>query len=264
MSAPLQMWVLLFGLLFAAKAATLIAAWRRGQPLPATRGLLYGLLWAGLDPRTFAPDSPVPAPPPRAEWLDALAKTLLGALFFFVVAPRATAPDLVRAWIATVGLGLFAFFGLCHLLALAWRRLGVPAERLWRAPLLATSPIDFWSRRWNMAFRAFAHDVIFRPLARRVGVGPATGAVFVASGLMHELVLSVPAGGGYGLPTLFFLIQLCAVLLERSALGTRLGLEDGVSGRVFTVLAVGAAAPLLFHVPFQREVVLPMIRPFSP
>jgi alginate O-acetyltransferase complex protein AlgI len=85
-------------------------------------------------------------------------------------------------------------------------------------------------------------------------------AVFAASGLLHEAVISVPAGGGYGLPTAYFLLQGGAVLLERSSGGRRAGLGAGLRGRAFTAVLVAGPLFWLFHPPFVREVVLPMLR----
>jgi len=44
---------------------------------------------------------------------------------------------------------------------------------------------------------------------------PAILAVFFVSGLLHELVISFPAGGGWGLPTLYFVLHGGLVWLER-------------------------------------------------
>jgi alginate O-acetyltransferase complex protein AlgI len=82
---------------------------------------------------------------------------------------------------------------------------------------------------------------------------------FLVSGLVHDLVISWPAGGGYGGPTVFFLISGCGMVLERSRLGRRLGLRRGWPGWLFTVLLLVAPAPWLFHAAFIDEVVLPFM-----
>ena len=56
--------------------------------------------------------------------------------------------------------------------------------------------------------------------------------------VVHDLVISVPAGGGYGGPTLFFALQGVAVLVERSPLGRRVGLGRGWRGWLFTMLVL--------------------------
>ena len=68
-------------------------------------------------------------------------------------------------------------------------------------PLNATSLADFWSR-WNRGFRDLAFGLVFRPLHRRFGATIAILSTFLFSGLVHDLVISVPAGAGYGRPTL--------------------------------------------------------------
>jgi hypothetical protein len=55
---------------------------------------------------------------------------------------------------------------------------------------------------------------------------------------MHELVISVPARGGYGGPTLYFATQGAAMLVERSRFGRRIGLGSGWQGRAFMMLVL--------------------------
>src|SRR5436190_2234880 len=76
----------------------------------------------------------------------------------------------------------------------------------------------------------------FRPLRTRIGVVGATLGAFAVSGLIHELVIAVPARGGYGLPTTYFLLQGVAVCAERTRAGRRLGLAHGWRGRLFTIV----------------------------
>src|SRR5207302_81500 len=102
---------------------------------------------------------------------------------------------------------LFLHFGVFHLLALAWRRVGVKVLPVMRAPLLATSLSDFWSSRWNTAFSKLANELVFRPLTRRWGVTKAMLGVFLLSGLVHEAVISIPARAGFGFPTAYFILQ---------------------------------------------------------
>jgi hypothetical protein len=201
-----------------------------------------------------------PRRPTAAAWLFAAAKTLLGAALLWIVAPRA-APDqpLLKGWIGMAGLIFILHFGVFHLSALAWQRAGVQATPLMRAPVLARSLRDFWSHRWNLGFKNLAHDLLFQPLATRVGASAAGFAVFLASGLVHDLVISVPAGGGYGLPTGYFALQGLGVLIERSPAGREFGLGRGIGGRIFMALVTAGPAIALFHPTFVREVILPFM-----
>ena len=84
-------------------------------------------------------------------------------------------------------------------------------------------------------------------------------AVFVVSGVVHDVAISVPTGGGYGLPTLYFVIQGVGVLFERSHLGKRIGTRKGVIGRLFSAVVILGPVCLLFHAPFIERVVVPML-----
>ncbi len=129
-----------------------------------------------------------------------------------------------------------------------------------RAPLTATSLSEFWGARWNTAFNKLVHEVAFKPLLRAWGRTGAVLGVFLISGLVHELVISVPAGAGFGLPTAYFLFQGVAVLAERSASGRRLGLGRGVVGWLFVAGCTAGPVFWLFHPPFVLKVILPMLR----
>ena len=96
-------------------------------------------------------------------------------------------------------------------------------------------------------------------MRRPLGLNGAMLVVFLASGLIHELVISVPAHGGYGLPTLYFLIQGAGVLLEHSAVGRRLHLRRRFAGWCFTLGFVALPVFWLFHPPFVMRVILPFL-----
>ena len=158
-----------------------------------------------------------------------------------------------------IGLIFLLHFGTFHLIALAWRTRGVPVEPIMRMPLAARSLGEFWSLRWNRGFNDLAHRHVFKPIEKKLGVAGATLLTFLVSGLIHDLVISVPARGGYGLPTLYFLIQGLGVLAERSPLGKRAGLRRGMRGRLFALVVTAAPVGLLFHPQFVGRVIIPFL-----
>ena len=126
---------------------------------------------------------------------------------------------MLRAWLGMLGIVFLLHFGIFELLAIFWINRGIAVEPLMLKPLRATSLGDFWGRRWNTAFERLAHQFAFKPLARKIGAKPAMFSVFLLSGLIHDAVISFPAGGGYGLPTLYFILQALGVAAERSGAG---------------------------------------------
>jgi hypothetical protein len=229
---------------------------------PKTRSLAYVFLWPGMDAAAFLDTKRRAAPPAAAEWFRALAKTVIGSVLLWVMARRVPAEQPALAGgVGIAGFLMLLHFGTFHLLSLAWRTAGIDARPIMNAPLRATGLSDFWSNRWNLGFRQLTHDFLLRPLRRghRMGVTGLAMLPFLASGLVHDFVISVPAGGGYGLPTLYFLIQGLGVHLERSALGRAYGLDRGGRGWSFALVVVALPVSLLFHVPFRRNVMVPLL-----
>jgi hypothetical protein len=256
----LFMWLLVIGLYAGLKWLT----WRRtpAAGAPWWRHVGYLALWPGLDAPAFlgVAGKPAPARPAASEWWFAAAKLGLGVALLWVVAPLVPRRwEIVLGWVGMTGIVFVLHFGLAHLASCLWRTLGVDARPLMNWPIAATSVSDFWGRRWNTAFRDLTHRFFFAPLLRRVGPAWALGVGFLFSGLIHDLVISVPARGGWGRPTLFFLVQGAAIFIERSPLGRTLGLGRGWSGWLFTMLVLLLPAYGLFHPPFIREVVIPFL-----
>jgi Membrane bound O-acyl transferase family len=254
-----KMWLLAGVIFVACKWLT----WRRMPNLaaPLWRQAGYLAAWPGMDAATFFDARLRPARPTLGEWLLATGNLAIGSGLLYGVARRVPAlHPLLTAWIGIVGLVLVVHFGIFHLLSCGWRRVGVEARPLMNWPITATSASDFWRRRWNTAFHDLAHRFMFRPLAPYLGGAGALWAGFLASGLIHDLVISLPAAGGYGGPTLYFLVQAAAILVERSRLGRRCGLGMGLRGWLFNTAAVTAPLPLLFHEPFLTRVIVPLLR----
>lgn len=94
---------------------------------------------------------------------------------------------------------------------------GIGFAEVFRAPPLARSPRDFWSRRWNL----YVHDLALRHVFPRLGGRRhpvrATFGVFFVSGLMHEYFVWACLGHvprHVGAMLLFFLVHGAAVVLE--------------------------------------------------
>ena len=257
--AWLFMWALSFAIFAALKWMTWWTARGRAESTLA-RSIVYLLAWPGMDAEAFLASTARVARPGLKQWLEAAAKTALGVILLWTIARRVPiGMPLLRGWIGLFGLIFLLHFGSFHLIALFWQTMGIDAQPIMSKPILSKTLSEFWGKRWNLGFRQLAHDYIFRPLHRRIGPAAAGFLVFVVSGLIHDLVISLPARGGYGLPTAYFVIQGLGVMMERSALGRSLGLQHGVSARIFMFVVTAVPAFWLFHPPFVLRVIIPFM-----
>ena len=254
------MWAMAFALYAGCKWLTYRETLRRNLRPCIGRSLAYLLAWPGMDAKDFLDEHKVAARPHRAEWLFAIAKMGFGVVVLWAVT-RIVFPInwLLAGWMGMLGVVFILHFGLFHLLSLFWRRMGIHATSVMRNPIGATSLAEFWGGRWNTAFHELAFRFTFRPLRRFAPPALAMLLVFGLSGLIHEAVISLPASGGYGLPTLYFLIQGAGVIAERSRFGRFVGLGNGVRGWLFTFFINVAPVAGLFHPPFVKHVILPML-----
>lgn len=261
-AAGLPPWQAMCWLTVATLAGCKAATWTLVDPhlaAPARR-LGYWLAWPGMDPVGFllSPRRD-DVRPTRGQWLEAAAMASLGAALIWVGVRSLIAwPDLA-AWAGVAGLIFLAHFGVLELLSCAWRSGGIFARPLMDHPWMAESLGDFWGRRWNTAFRDLAHRLVLVPVMRRVGPTAGLIAVFLFSGLIHDFVISVSARGGYGRPTLYFLIQAAGCLVQRSQPARRLGIASGWRGWGVAMIVVFAPAGLLFHAAWRHNVILPLL-----
>jgi len=212
-----------------------------------------------MDAVSFLDASQRVSPPQRRDWFWALSTTTFGAILLWVGARVVPGGALVRGWVGMLGLILLLHFGSFQLIAFGWQRLGVNAKPIMCSPLRSTSLSEFWGKRWNLGFRQLAYDLVFRPLHKLWGVSAAGFFVFIVSGVIHDLVISLPAHGGYGLPTMYFVLQGVGVAVERSAFGKWVGIREGVRGWLFMGVFTAAPAFWLFHRPFVLRVMIPFM-----
>jgi hypothetical protein len=251
------MWLIAFAIYAGCKWLTVWEPLPQGMAVPATTRLTYLLLWPGMSLEEFA------GPPPVNErtsslpqWFAPAAKTLAGAGLVWFAAPAIPVEaGMLRGWVGMIGLILMLHFGTFHLLALALQAANLNARPNMQAPLRARSLAEFWGNRWNTAFNVLADRYGFRPLTRRVGPRAALAIVFLASGLLHEAVITLPARGGYGLPTAYFALQAAGLFVERVPwIRRRPWLR-----RLFTWCVLLVPLGCLFPPVFVRNVILPML-----
>ncbi len=72
-------------------------------------------------------------------------------------------------------------------------------------------------------------------------------AIFVASGVLHELAITLPVRSGFGLPTVYFTLHGVLTLLEKK--------RGRPYGKIPALLAVILPLGLLFPPAFQSEVI---------
>lgn len=261
----LPAWGLLFAVAFSIFYGFKWLTYRRSVYMGARPGLKssigYLFCWVGMDAVAFF-DRRVNVPKPSgAEWLLAFLKTTLGLVLFFLVARLFyPAHALTAGYLGLSGFLLFSFFGTFHILSLYWRRRGVNAVPMMNSPLRPSSLSDFWSSRWNLAFRDIARVFVFRPVLKRRGIVIAVLSAFVFSGILHELLISLPADAWYGLPTLFFLIQAGGIFIEKSGFGVKAGINRGPRGLTFAAAFILLPAILLFHPPSIENCMLPFMK----
>jgi alginate O-acetyltransferase complex protein AlgI len=254
------MWLVAAGLFFLFKCLTWSRRSARHSAIGVPGGCTYFFGWVGLDADEFRNESSGAAQPTGRDWALGVGKTLLGAatLWGLIRLLPADRP-IVIGGAGFAGLLLLLHFGLFHLLALAWRQKGIAVEPVMRRPLLARSLADFWGQRWNRAYRRVSFDYFFRPAISRFGMSAGTLVAFFASGLIHELVISVPAGAGYGGPTAYFIIQGLGLLLERTVVCRRVTHSFPLCGWLYTLAFVLGPLPLLFHEAFLIRVIVPFL-----
>jgi alginate O-acetyltransferase complex protein AlgI len=251
-----RMTLIIASTLAVTKLLTLRAARAEGTVLGACATVeFFG--WAGMRPQLFARRREVDVHGAAALAMQGTRAIGIGALLFVMarcIVPLPFDVTLKRGAatiVAMAGLSLMVHFGFFDLLAGFYRWRGVPVEKLFRAPLRSRSLSEFWSRRWNVGFSGMIALVVHRPLRRKIGKHTALAISFLTSGLLHELAISVPVRAGYGFPTAYFLLHGALVSIERRMLRP--------PGQLWTIFWLAAPLPLLFHPPFLRGIVWPLI-----
>ncbi|MCU0797983.1 MAG: membrane bound O-acyl transferase family-domain-containing protein [Akkermansiaceae bacterium] len=231
--------------LLAGMKGLVYAEWAQGRRLPMSRYLVFALLWFGMDPGSFQTRRK------GLEWRGDLRMGLAMMLLGTVGAWWVWKMEWRQVLVMFVPLSLGFHFGALRVLKAALRAAGFPVRTLFPNVLEARGLADFWSRRWNTGYSQMMQRLVGKPVARGFGDDAGLMAVFLGSGLLHELAITLPVRAGYGLPTLYFLIHGLLTLMER-----RMRFSFG---KIPALLAVGLPLGMLFPEAFQSEVIEPCL-----
>lgn len=235
--------------LLAGMKALVYAEWAQGRRLRTSHYLVFALGWFGMDPGTFQT---------RRRGLSWRGDLVTGLLLM--------AAGTLGAWgvwkmewrqvlVMFVPMSLGFHFGALRVLKAALRAAGFPVRTLFPNVLEARGIGDFWSKRWNTGYSQMMQRLVGKPVARRWGDGAGVMAVFLGSGLLHELAITLPVRGGFGLPTLFFALHGLLTLAERK--------RGRPFGKIPALLAVALPLGLLFPPAFQEEVIARFLDVFA-
>lgn len=206
---------------------------------------LYCFAWVGMNPELFFKQR---ATADRGLLIRGALFLIVGSLIMLIVRlthttplpPESTLFFFTQSLIILVGFSMVLHFGLLNINAWVLQRLGYASYSLFREPLKAESLRDFWGKRWNLAFTEMTSVLVFRPCSKRLSQAQALGISFLFSGALHEVALSFSVNRGYGLPTLYFIIQFLLIVMEEKIWKQK-------PGKFWVISSLIIPLPLLFN-----------------
>lgn len=227
--------------LLASMKGLVYAEWACTDKLPLSRYAVFSFCWFGMDPGTFRFKNR------NLRCSDDIAigciLTLIGLLGSWLVANLGWQNIVVMFIPLSIGF----HFGVLRLLKGTLRYFGFPVRTLFPNPLETTGIADFWSRRWNVGYSQMMQRLVGRPVEAIAGKSAGVMAVFIGSGLLHEIAITLPVMSGFGLPTLYFTLHGILTLLEKK--------RNRPIGKIPTLICVILPMGWLFPEAFQIEVI---------
>ena len=154
----------------------------------------------------------------RKQGLRVIGRGLAKLPFLFgLLAISTVYPTLHEYWFLQIYWALWTMYfaasaGADFLFIAPYCLAGLSVDEMFDVPPIASSPRDFWSRRWNLVFRTLAHRHIFLPLGGRDRPLLAVSAVFVFSAAVHEYLVVMALGSTQGHMAAFFLLHGAATI----------------------------------------------------
>jgi hypothetical protein len=238
---PLWRMVAICCVLLGGMKGLVYAEWAGSQALPLPRYGIFAFLWFGMDPGSFRVSRD------GLSWKQDIVIGLLLMLIGTLGAWLVWAMDWRYILVIFLPMSLGFHFGALRVLKGGLRAAGFPVRTLFPNVLETQGIGDFWGRRWNTGYSQMMQRCVGRPFSALLGENAGIMAVFIASGVLHELAITLPIHSGYGLPTLFFTLHGLLAVVERKW-GRPLG-------KVPALLAVALPLGWLFPPAFQTEVI---------
>lgn len=218
---------------------------------------LFSFTWFGMDPQFLLRRQERSIPYWKQDLFTGVSRIFAGIALVFALRISVeiwfgTVFQPVAGLILLVGLSLFLHFGVLRVSTALYRKAGYSAKVLFRQPVKSRSLREFWSRRWNIAFVEMTSAIVYRPLKGEIGKPRALLLAFLFSGVLHEIAISLPVQTCFGLPMIYFILQLTGIYLEEK-------LFNRPPGILWVCIFLVAPLPVLFHPPFMQEVLWPIV-----
>ena len=253
--APVRMLLLVWVVFYAMKAVVTVEA----RPLDLTPGqwLCFAGVWPGMRPHLFEALGNSPRVGIKKIAREGFSFLLLGMTSLAAAIALRPSASVAASLLLLTGLSFNVHFGLFSLLAAFWRQLGVDCRPLFRASWKSCGLREFWGKRWNLAYSEMIAQTVYRPILQRWGQPAAHYASFLASGLLHEVAITLPLQRGYGGPTLYFLLHGFLTSREEASLLPK----SEAARRLRVALWLLLPLPLLFPPAFIDQVLWPLLAP---
>lgn len=253
MNAVERLAIATLGLLFILKVVAVLRNRSLGLGVPSGLGCpAYLFFWPGLRPESFQ-ERGEPKPIDGKEFVGGFIFFVVGVLLQIALAFSWTSLNHdLRLFLGLASFLLTIHLGMMVLLHVLFRLLGWPVEKLFHSPLKSASLREFWGQRWNLAFVDMDKRLFLPLFPKSWSKGFIAFGIFFLSGLLHEIGISYPAGGGWGRPLLYFIFHGFLCLIEPKILPSNLILR-----RLWVWSCILLPIPVMFHPQFLNAFILP-------
>lgn len=237
------------GLYFAFKVCVLMLTTPQRKRSITFWGWASFAVWPGMDPAPFE-GQPPGTDENGKRFTVGVVRALSGvALLLATALAKDALPRPVVEFATIAAILLLVHLGLSEIGTSIARAAGWNVKPLFELPWRSRTLADFWTRRWNRPFVELDRLVFLPVLTKRFGLRGAVFAIFLISGILHELAISFPAGGGWGGPLAYFVLH--GVLMQAERMWK-------LRSRLWVIAAVLMPLPILMHGPFRATFIWPL------